>query len=145
MYHIRHTALAAHRLEHIPEGHSAVCGQVLLVTDQVLDTGHGAQVAFFGFILAVAHADDEDTRLRKSVLQVGNGGCHAVAVAVVVPSAFRCDIQSVLKDYQIIRTLLVKFAHHPYGYGAQRQAGAAAEREVIHNNSLRAVHGQSVE
>ena len=121
MYHIRHTALAAHRLEHIPEGHSAVGGQVLLVTDQVLDPGHGAQVAFF------------------------NGGCHAVAVAVVVPSAFRCDIQSVLKDYQIIRTLLVEFAHHPYGYGTQRQAGAATEREVIHNNSSRAVHGQSVE
>ena len=79
------------------------------------------------------------------MLQMGNGRQHTVAIAVVITPAFRSYVQSVLKDYQIVRTQFVKFAHSPDRYGAQRQTRTAPKRKIIDGNPLRAVHSHSVE
>ena len=78
MHHIRHTAFTAHGFEHIPESHPTVGRQILLVTDKVFNAGHGPQAALFGFILAVAHTDNENSGLGKA--------CFKWAMVVSIPS-----------------------------------------------------------
>ena len=145
MYQICHASLSSHRFEHIPESNVVICRQVLLVTHQIFNTGHCAQGTIFRLIVPVTHANYQNTCLWKCVLQMINGGLHTCNVFVIIPSTFSSNVQSVLQDNQVIRTLLIKFMHHPYRNGAQRQARTATQREVIQNNSFFAIHSQTIE
>jgi len=127
MHHVCHTAFPTHGLEHVPKSDSLIRRQILLITNQVPDAGHGTQFAFFGLIVTVAHADYEDGSLRKGFLEMLHRCLHARNVLVVIPPTLRSHIQSVLQDYQIVRALFVELTHHPHGNRTEGEAGAATQ------------------
>ena len=140
-----HTPFSSHSLEHIPECDTAFGGNILLITNQVLDSRHGAEVTVFVLVITVAHAQQQDSRLRETRFEMSDGCQQPFLVVIVIASAFRCDIQSIFKNNQVVRTLAVKLFQHLLRNATQGKSGTAAQREVIENYSLLSIHRQSIE
>ena len=55
--HIDNASLTSHCLIHIPKSDMAISRNGLLITDKILDSGHGAEISILVFIFTVTHTD----------------------------------------------------------------------------------------
>ena len=73
-----------------------------------------------------------------------NSSNQALLITVIIVSALGSHIQTILQNDKIIRALPVKFFQHIGRNRPQRETGTATQREIIDNDTFRAIHSHAV-
>ena len=104
MHHIGHTAIATHRLKHIPERNAAFAGHALLIANEVFNARHGSYLACFGFVISIAYAKQQYSCLGKALFQPGDGGQKAFLIVIIVTTSLGSHVEPILQNNEIVGT-----------------------------------------
>ena len=145
MHQFCHAAFSAHCFKHIPKGDAAFGCNVLLITNQILHTGHGTKFAVLVFRITVADAQQQDSCLWETFFQMLDSCEQSFLIVIIITSPFSSYIQTIFEDNEVVRTLTVKLFQHLWRNAPQRKTGTATQREVVENDSFLSIHCQTIE